>query len=203
MATAATIHGRGALFVRSSLSRPDLLDETAYIAWYENDHIAEVTSTSGIRSARRFVSVDPKADKPYLAMYPMEDIAFTQSQEFRNIRVKSNMLPDDHAIYDLADFDVRYDNLIHVYNHREARGGTNIIILVISQLKDPSEGGISSDELDRWYREEVRSTFLFPFRSKSAADIVRLIGNRSVLPITPEAQRLCSYNALQARLCSQ
>lgn len=155
MATTAPIKGRGAFIVRSRISRPDLLDKSAFLTWYEDDHIAEIISTSGIDSARRFVSVDPQADKPYLAMYPMEDMAFTQTQEFRSIRVKSSLLPGDYSIYDLAEFDVRYDILVHVHSHREAKGATKTIVLVTSELKDSSEGGVPVDEFDLWYRQEV------------------------------------------------
>lgn len=127
--------------------------------WYEDDHIAEIISTSGIDSARRFVSIDPQVDKPYLAMYPMEEMGFTQTQEFRSIRVKSDLLPGDCSIYDLAEFDVRYDILVQVHSHREVKGATKTMVLVTSELKDSSEGGVTTDEFDRWYRQEVRLAY--------------------------------------------
>ena len=152
--TAQSISGRGILFVNSKIAQPAVLDRETYFKWYDEDHIAEIIQTSGIKSARRFIDVDPAADKPYLAMYPMDDIAFTQGEEFRNIRVKSDILPPPGIIYDLADIDVRYDNLIHVYDPTgKGKGVTKTLLTVAIELKE----GTSADEFDKWYREEVRS----------------------------------------------
>lgn len=151
-----SIAGKGILFVTSKISRPDILDVPTYIKWYEEDHIAEVVETSGINSARRFVHVDPKAEKPYLAMYALDDLAFLLSDEFRKIRVQSDILPSPGIIYDLADVDVRYDNLVHVYDKtQKGRGAAKALVVVASRLKE----GVSPQDLDRWYREEVRSFF--------------------------------------------
>jgi hypothetical protein len=127
---AGNISGTGLLYVESKITRPDILDEETYFKWYDEDHIAEIMKTSGIKSARRFKNVDPGADKPYLAMYPMEDIAFTRGEEFKKIRIKSDILPATGIVYDLADFDVRYDNLIQVYdptNKGKGESTTNLI----------------------------------------------------------------------------
>lgn len=149
-----SIAGKGMLFVTSRISRPNVLDVPTYIKWYEEDHIAEVVETSGINSARRFVHVDPKAEKPYLAMYALDDLAFLLSDEFRKIRVQSDILPSPGIIYDLADVDVRYDNLVHVYDRtQKGRGAAKALVVVASRLKE----GVSPQDLDRWYREEVRS----------------------------------------------
>ncbi|VUC26910.1 unnamed protein product [Clonostachys rosea] len=143
--------GKGILFVTSKISRPDVLDVPTYIKWYEEDHIAEVVETSGINSARRFVHVDPKAEKPYLAMYALDDLAFLLSDEFRKIRVQSDLLPSPGIIYDLADVDVRYDNLVHVFEKtQKGRGAAKTLVVVASRLKE----GVSPQDLDRWYREE-------------------------------------------------
>lgn len=100
----------------SKIARPDILDEKTYLKWYEEDHIAEIMQTSSIKSALRYKSLDPSVDKPYLVTYPMEDIAFTQSDEFKKIRVHSDILPNGGPIYDLADIDVRYYGLIQTYD---------------------------------------------------------------------------------------
>ena len=63
-------------------------------------------------------------------MYPMEDIAFTQGEEFRKIKVHSKLLPGSGLCYDLADIDVRYYNLIQVYDPTNKGKG----ITIMSQL---------------------------------------------------------------------
>jgi hypothetical protein len=105
------IQGPGLLYVNSAISRSDILTEETYMKWYDQDHIAEIMETSGIKTAYRYINIDPQADKPYLAFYPMADLAFTQSAEFKKIRVKSDILPGTGICYDLADIDVRYYGL--------------------------------------------------------------------------------------------
>lgn len=112
----ADLSGAGCLYVESSIARTDVLDEETYLKWYDEEHIPEILATGGIKSARRFKNVDPEADKPYLALYPMTDIGFMSTDKFKNISVKSGKLPDTGLVYDLADFDIRYDNLIQVYD---------------------------------------------------------------------------------------
>src|SRR6187402_1352498 len=108
---AAPISGPGILFVISKIAATDILDEAAYMKWYETDHISEIMETSGIKSALRYKNKDPSADKPYLVTYPMSDIAFTQGEEFKKIKVHSDLLPNGGPVYDLADIDVRYYGL--------------------------------------------------------------------------------------------
>ena len=113
---AANIKGPGILYVNSKIARTDLLNEESYMKWYGEDHIPEIIETSGINSAIRFKDVDPKVPKPYLVMYPMEDLSFTQGEEFKKIRVHSDLLPNGGPIYDLADIDVRYYGLVQNYD---------------------------------------------------------------------------------------
>jgi hypothetical protein len=108
---ASNIKGPGMLYVTSKISRKDIMSEEVYMKWYDEDHIAEIMETSGIKDAYRYIDTDKTVDKPYLAFYPMPDIAFTQGAEFKKIRVKSDLLPGTGICYDLADIDVRYYGL--------------------------------------------------------------------------------------------
>jgi len=114
------LSGPGMLYVVSKIASKDL-DEEKYIKWYEVDHIAEIMQTSGIKSALRYKNTDPSVDKPYMVTYPMEDLGFTQGEEFRGIKVHSDLLPGGGPIYDLADIDVRYYGLTQTY---EPKGPT-------------------------------------------------------------------------------
>jgi hypothetical protein len=53
-------------------------------------------------------SSDPANPKPFLAFYPLDDMAFTLSDEFKKISVQSENLPASGVVYDMADFDVSY-----------------------------------------------------------------------------------------------
>jgi hypothetical protein len=117
---AAAMKGPGILYVNSKIARTDILNEESYMKWYGEDHIPEIIETSGIKSALRFKNIDPNVDKPFLVMYPMPDIAFTQGDEFRKIKVHSDLLPGGGPIYDLADIDVRYYGLMQKYESNGA-----------------------------------------------------------------------------------
>src|SRR5690349_6399387 len=96
----AEIKGPGLLYVNSKIAS-DLVDEETYIKWYSEYHIPEIIETSGVESSLRFKDVSLNADKPNLVLYPMKDIGFTQGEEFKEIRVHSDILPNKGPIYDL------------------------------------------------------------------------------------------------------
>lgn len=146
----ADIKGPGILYVEARISRPDIMDEATYMNWYDNDHIAEIIETSGVDSAFRYKREGAKW--PYLAMYEMRDIAFTQGEEFRKIRVYSDLLPGTKLCYDLADNNVRYYRLEQVYDPTNmGPGHTRTLISAQYELKE----GYSADDFDAWYRKEV------------------------------------------------
>lgn len=105
--------------------------------------------TSGINDAYRYIDNDENASKPYLAFYPMPDLAFTQGDEFRKIRVKSDLLPGSQICYDLADIDVRYYGLTDKIGSREGVASTLFVTAI-----EPGSG--SSDAVvDEWFKGDV------------------------------------------------
>jgi len=113
----AEIKGPGLLWVTSRISPSarNILDEQTFLKWYDEDHIAEIIEREGIKDAFRYINVEkgsPSVIKPFLAFYPMPDLAFTQGPEFKKIRVKSDILPASGIVYDLADIDVSYFGLV-------------------------------------------------------------------------------------------
>lgn len=114
---AQEIKGPGILWVTGNISKApnNPLTEELFLRWYDDDHIAEIVETPGIHSALRLLHVDKtspygtrECPKPYLATYPMPDLAFTQGPDFKKIRVKSDILPGTGICYDMADLDVGY-----------------------------------------------------------------------------------------------
>jgi hypothetical protein len=116
------------LWVTSRISpeSASLLDEPTFLRWYDTDHIPEIVATSGIKDAFRYIDVDkdtPRApSKPFMAFYPMQDLTFTLGQEFRDIKVKSDILPGSGIVYDLADFDVAYLGFVGSGGRSEPEG---------------------------------------------------------------------------------
>lgn len=111
IAMASSTSGPGLLYVNSKITSPSLSPKV-FTEWYEDIHIRDIFLTSGINSAFRYYTQAPdaaKIERPYLALYPVEDVGFLYSEEFRAIPVYSDMLPaESKGIFDLADFDTRY-----------------------------------------------------------------------------------------------
>jgi hypothetical protein len=98
----------GLLFASSKLTSPALLNESTYLHWYEDIHIPDVLSTRGFTAAFRYDAASPAAERPYLLLYPVRDLAFLRSKEFAAIRITSDVFPGEGApCWDYADFDVR------------------------------------------------------------------------------------------------
>ncbi|KAL7773389.1 hypothetical protein CFE70_003353 [Pyrenophora teres f. teres 0-1] len=139
----SAIQGPGILFVRSRISpaSENILDEPTFLRWYDDEHIPEVVSTSGIRSASRYIDVNktsPTGDvqnlKPFLTFYPMQNLDFTLSDEFKKISVQSSILPDSGIIYDFADMDVSYLGFLGATPRKDGDVGANIHSLSITTL---------------------------------------------------------------------
>jgi hypothetical protein len=121
----------------------------AWVLTFYVQHIDEIVNTDGIKDAFRYINIDPAADRPFFAFYPMSDLAFTQSERFRQIRVKSPKLPGSGIIYDLAEFDVRY--LSHVRTIGERSGDAKGLITI---GVEPSEAQ-SPGEVVKWFETTV------------------------------------------------
>jgi hypothetical protein len=159
------VRGPGLLYVTSRIERDDILDEKAYFKWYDEDHIDEIVQTSGMKSAFRyrdadFESKNKNKEKVYLAFYPMPDLAFTQGDEFRKIRVKSPLLPGSGIIYDLAEIDVRYLGLVHKTEPKQKRDHASPFLVVFGL--EPGDDTPDGD-VEKWLKEEV-SKVLGSFR---------------------------------------
>ncbi|KAK5717026.1 hypothetical protein LTR17_016168 [Elasticomyces elasticus] len=138
----------GLLFVNSKITRPDELSDDAYTKWYEEVHIPDILKTSGISEASRFLSIDPKSERPYLALYPLEDLDFLQTDEFFSIPVHHDSIPGSHAIFDFGDFDTRYYKFVQHYEAENAKSGQPNF--VIAAAFTPTD----DEDYENWYRQE-------------------------------------------------
>ncbi|KAK3627945.1 hypothetical protein LTR56_018935 [Elasticomyces elasticus] len=144
----ATGKNPGLLFVNSKITKPDEVSDEAYTKWYEEVHIPDIFKTSGISEASRFLSIDPKSERPYLALYPLGDLDFLQTDEFRSIPVHHDSIPGSHAIFDFADFDTRYYKFVQHYEAENAKSGQPDF--VIAAAFTPTD----DEDYENWYRQE-------------------------------------------------
>ena len=67
--------------------------------------------------------MDPAAERPYLALYPLEDLGFLQTDEFKAVPVHHETVPaPSHAIFDVTDFDTRYYEHVQTYEGLSDKG---------------------------------------------------------------------------------
>ncbi|OCL10839.1 hypothetical protein AOQ84DRAFT_230282 [Glonium stellatum] len=147
---ASRIEGPRMLWVTSRISRNDLMDEKTFLKWYNDDYIAEIMETDGIKNALRYINADAKAHMPYLAFYPMPDLSFTQGADFKKIRVHSDLLPGTGLCYDLADIDVRYIGLIEKLEYNGVKIAQCLVLSAI-ELGD----GTSEEGVHKWFKEQT------------------------------------------------
>ncbi|KAB5515243.1 hypothetical protein GE09DRAFT_1160641 [Coniochaeta sp. 2T2.1] len=130
------------LFVNSKIIS-DTLSPELFRDWYEGVHIPDIFETSGIKSAFRYHTTTPgKVDRPYLALYPVADLEWLNSAEFKAIPVHSDMLPNESkAIFELADFDTRYYVTIDTKAESGRQGPAKGVVVVQfdSSSEDPAK----------------------------------------------------------------
>ncbi|KAL5118709.1 hypothetical protein ACEQ8H_003386 [Pleosporales sp. CAS-2024a] len=80
----------GILWVSSRIINPDKLSASKFCEWYEDMHIQQVLSASGLRSAIQWtaVSAQPSGDAlsaaaPWLTVYEMDEIEMQESGAFK------------------------------------------------------------------------------------------------------------------------
>jgi hypothetical protein len=118
--TSASGKTPGLFYVNSKITEPSLSAET-FNKWYDEIHVPDILATSGIKSAFRYYGKD--SDRPFLALYPLEDVHFLESQEFHSISSESEILPKTGLSFDVASFDTR--PLVHIktYQSKAAQPG--------------------------------------------------------------------------------
>lgn len=142
--------GPGMLAAHSRLARPDTCPPEQYEKWYFEDHIPDVLNTSGISRALFYTNTDATAERPYLALYPLRDLPFLQTDEFiKNIHVTSPILPKSEEgtvglCYDYMDVDVAYLQHVQTYHPGQSSGAED----PMSGQAPPTGAGTSTHSTD-------------------------------------------------------
>jgi len=142
----------GMMWVNSDVIKPDALARNDFDKWYCDEHIPEVMTKSGIRSANRYDHMINGPSGPrrlgFLTIYEMPDINFMETEEFRGLEGQSPG-PNQNTIFVNAEFDTRSYELAQT---DEAKGKENLgpaPFLLSAALKHTSDSA-----MDEWYREE-------------------------------------------------
>ncbi|KAF2841017.1 hypothetical protein M501DRAFT_1015004 [Patellaria atrata CBS 101060] len=142
----------GLFFVNSGITSPNL-NTTAWNSWYNNEHIRDLLQTSEVHTAYRYYSTYPEeTDQPYLAFYPLQHVAWLESEEFITVPNVSSTLnvpeinQDPTSCYDVADFEFRAYSTVGGYSTR----GTAPYVVTLTFDTD--------DEVDEaWVNRYLRS----------------------------------------------
>ncbi|KAH6672053.1 hypothetical protein B0J14DRAFT_639994 [Halenospora varia] len=142
----------GLLWVNSKITNPSDISPQNFKSWYEEEHIPDVFATKQIHSACRYQNIDPSANRPYLALYPVPDMKFLGSQQFLDIPVASKKYfsGPDVKCFDVAEFDTRFYEFVHSFEKEGVKSGP--ARLVISAALTPAPG--TDDDFDAWYKQE-------------------------------------------------
>lgn len=91
--------------------------------WYDNIHIPDVIATSGQKTALRYASLNPNAEWRYLVVYPVNDILFSETEEFDNIRKGGHKELHYKDFAELAALDLRISERVSVFEPPGASKG--------------------------------------------------------------------------------
>lgn len=79
----------GLLYTNSKPVHPEKLLLTELDRWYEDIHLPDVLNLSGIHEACRWQALDSDTERPFLATYPLLDVHFLNTDEFKGCRQAS------------------------------------------------------------------------------------------------------------------
>ena len=122
----------GIFWVNSKITSDKVSPET-FTTWYDGEHVPDILRCKGMKSAYRYQSIDPSAERPYLLLYPVKDMGDLESPDFKSIPTTSDLFPGPtHRCFDYADFDTRHYELIDSYEKEGTRPGMSFRILIPS-----------------------------------------------------------------------
>lgn len=124
----------GILFVKSSIIDKDKMPPARWVQWYEEVHIPDVLSTSGIDTAYRYTNIDPSGSHHFLAMYPVSNVEFLQTDEFKNIPSNSKEFFGDLGARDFANFELRTYELLQIFEPENTKEGMFLDIYIINPM---------------------------------------------------------------------
>ncbi|KAF2841727.1 hypothetical protein M501DRAFT_929566 [Patellaria atrata CBS 101060] len=144
------LSGPGLIMSQSRLKPKSLLSTSAFNKWYNEVHIPDMVSTGICSHASRLECVDTDEQKPYLALYKIQDLSGIHGDKFRSIPMTHRTLPGGGNIHDMVEIDTRIYEWVQTFEkgpHDEAFSPT---VMVASMAPQPG----TEQDLDAWYRDE-------------------------------------------------
>ncbi|KAL4966539.1 uncharacterized protein BDV14DRAFT_198997 [Aspergillus stella-maris] len=131
------------LLLAISRVKPGQITPAAFEEWYNDVHVADVLKTSGINSAARYHASGTTPDSqewPFLALYPVPDVAFLVSAEFTSVPIAiESDLQTGKTCFDVAEFDIRQHRAVVDVHAGEVADGPAANILLVEFDPDVPE----------------------------------------------------------------
>jgi hypothetical protein len=163
----------GILWVASRITQPNKLSEERFCEWYEDQHVDEVVSLSGVPAAARYEAVPmselagpptPESVKAaeqrpnylmggkWLTIYEVDDVDFRNTTEFKGLdgqsKPKGNLLEE---IFTKAHFETRFGVLLSNDDKSAVKKGPAKLIISATMTPSTKE---SAEDVERFYEQE-------------------------------------------------
>ena len=114
---------QGLVWVNSKITNTAAITRSNSSKWYEEVHIPDMLK-AGVKTAFLYKNMDPKADRPWFALYPIPEMALLSTKEFGAIPMTSDFFDVPSKRGDeVADFDGRVYQFVHSYEKEGVKPG--------------------------------------------------------------------------------
>jgi hypothetical protein len=153
----------GLLFVASRITHPSKTTDEQFNQFYNDEHLPDVLNykTKITDLALRYKNTSPSSDRPYLALYPLEDAAFfsTGTLEQLTEETKHSTTYDGANVTDFVHFDAFPYAKIQTFEHPAYTGktqntGNDRPRTLTCVAMEPAKGDEAEADFEAWYRKQ-------------------------------------------------
>ena len=114
---------QGLVWVNSKITNTSAITPSNFSKWYEEVHVPDMLK-AGVKTAFLYKNIDPKADRPWFALYLIPEMALLSTKEFGAIPMTSDFfdIPSKRGD-EVADFDGRVYEFIQSYEKEGVKPG--------------------------------------------------------------------------------
>lgn len=150
----------GLLFVAARISDPSKTTDEQFNKFYNEEHLPDVLNykTKITSLALRYKNTNPSSERPYLALYPLEDDSFFSSGILEQLTedTKHSKTYNGADVTEFLHFDARPYKKIQTFEghgHADKTGKERGQTLTCVAM-EPAEGAEAEADFDAWYRKQ-------------------------------------------------
>ena len=143
----------GLLFVSSKVIKDS---DELYNRFYNEEHLPDVLATGDTKLALRYKNTNPESKMPYLAIYPLDDAGYFQTDKLKKLKddTRISKVYGDKDRGEYIEFGLRPYEKIQTFEgfEQEQKSGKERGQTIVCVAMEPAEGG--DDEFDEWYKKQ-------------------------------------------------